>query len=57
MVACKDILCRLREAVYQPDNTARGTQRLRQKDWQDRIEHLRRNIGKQACDGQKDNVP
>jgi hypothetical protein len=40
-----------------PDDAAAGFERLREKDRQNRIEHLRRNIGEQAGTSEKERVP
>jgi hypothetical protein len=51
-----DVLRCLREAVHEPDDAAGCFQRLRQKDRQDRIKHLRRNIGEQARGREEERV-
>jgi hypothetical protein len=47
----------LREAVDEPDDAAACLQRLCQKDRQDRVKHLGRDVGEQARGGEQEGVP
>src|SRR6185437_8923727 len=51
-----DVLGRLREAVDKPDDAAVGTQHLCQKNRQDRIEHLRRDVAEQTRERQEQDI-
>jgi len=54
--ALHDVLGGLSRAVHQADDAAAGVQRLRQKYRQDRIQHLRRDVGEQARERQEQRV-
>jgi len=49
-----DVLRGFGKAVHQPDDTAAGVERLRQEDGKNRLEHLRRNVGEQAGECEKE---
>ena len=55
--ALHDILRGLSKAVHQANDAAACFQRLRQKDRQDRVEHLRGDVSEQAGEGEKERVP
>jgi hypothetical protein len=52
-----DVLHGLGKPVYQADDAAGGIQCLGEKDRQDRVEHLRRDVGKQTAAGEQQRVP
>ena len=54
--ALHDVLRRLGDAVDEADGASARVQCLRQKDRQDRVEHLRRNVGEQAGAGEQERI-
>ena len=52
-----NFLANSRTSLNQADDAAACMQRLREKDRQNRIKHLRRDIGKQAGECQKNGIP
>jgi hypothetical protein len=55
--ALHDILRGLSKTVHQANDAAACFQRLRQKNRQDRVEHLRGDVSKQTGQGEKERVP
>src|SRR5262249_20661762 len=52
-----NVLRRLGETLYQPNDTAARFQCLRQKHRQHRIEHFRRGISKETRRGEQERIP